>query len=79
MRHIKPIMRDDPDLHTMPLPPLSDEAAVEVLDFLHDLIDRFESQYASQILRYYDERSQHNIVQTQSVLPSVLPTDDPPF
>lgn len=68
-------MRNDPDLHTMPLPPLSEEAVVEILDFLHNLIDRFESHYASHIRRYYDARSQHNIVQTTSV----LPTDDPPF
>jgi len=68
-------MPDDPDLHTTPLPPLSEEAAIEILDFLHNVIDLFESHYASQIRRYYDERSQHNLVQTQSV----LPTDDPPF
>lgn len=61
--------------HPPCLPPLSDDAAVEILDFLHAVLDLFESQYADQIQRYYDERSQHNIVQSE---PNP-PTDDPPF
>jgi len=57
------------------LPPLSDEAVVEILDFLHDVLTVFESRYADQIHRYYDDRSQHNLIEPDRN----LPTDDPPF
>ena len=40
------------------LPHLSDAAAVEVLDFLHELIFRFEAHYAAQIRRHYDQQRQ---------------------
>ncbi len=40
------------------LPHLSDAAAVEVLDFLHELIFRFEAHYAGQIRRHYDQLRQ---------------------
>ena len=66
--------QDDPST-ALHLPPLSDQAAVEILDFLHVVLDRFESQYGDQIHRYYDDHSQHNIVQPKSNPPS----DDPPF
>ena len=68
-------MRYDSSPSTLVLPPLSDKATVEILDFLHELLDLFESHYGDQIHRYYDDRSQHNIVQSE---PN-LPTDDPPF
>lgn len=35
------------------LPPLSDSAAVEILDFPHELVFRFEAQYIDQIHRFY--------------------------
>ena len=57
------------------LPSLTDEAAVQILDFLHTVIDLFESRYAHQIHRYYDDRSQHNLLQPEQH----MPTDDPPF
>lgn len=56
------------------LPHLSDEAAVAILDFLHDIVLRFESHYFGQIHRYYEQRSCHNIIQHH---PSE--TTDPPF
>ena len=57
------------------LPPLSDEAVVEIHDFLHDVLAVFESRYGYQIHRYYDDRSQHNLIETDRN----LPLDDPPF
>ena len=39
------------------LPPLSDSAAVEILDFLHELVFRFEAHYAAQIRRCHDQQS----------------------
>ncbi|MEO6624002.1 MAG: hypothetical protein ABIN37_04110 [Burkholderiaceae bacterium] len=45
-------MNNPPD-DAVPLPQLSDEAAVEILDFLGALFQRFETHYANQIYRYY--------------------------
>ena len=65
---------DQPD-HGIPLPMLSDEAAVEILNFLEVTFQIFETHYANQIYRYYDSISQHNIVQCKPY----ENTDDPPF
>jgi hypothetical protein len=59
------------------LPPLSDEAVVEIHDFLYDFIERFESHYEAQIHRYYEDHSAHNIVQQHPC--AHAPDDDPPF
>jgi len=59
----------------IPLPSISDEAAVEILDFLQVFMTDFENRYGDQIRRYYDDRSRHNIVQTNSSGDK----DDPPF
>ena len=45
------------------LPPLSDEAVVEILDFLHEILTVFESRYGGQIHHYYEERSRHNLIE----------------
>ena len=68
-------MCSDSCYQCIPPRPLSDEAAVEILDFLQVFMSDFESRYADQIHRYYDQRSRHNIVQT----PPSATTDDPPF
>jgi len=65
---------DQPD-HGITLPMLSDEAAVEILNFLEVTFQIFETRYAHQIHRYYESLAQHNIVQ---YTPSET-TDDPPF
>lgn len=59
----------------IPLPHLSDEAAVEILHFLELMFQTFETRYAHQIDSYYDSISQHNIVQYSSSETN----DDPPF
>ena len=38
------------------LPPLSDEAAVQILEFLHELLFRFEARYFAQIRRFHHEQ-----------------------
>ena len=45
------------------LPPMSDEAVVEIYDFLHHVLTVFESRYGDQIHRYYNDRSQHNLIE----------------
>jgi len=52
---------------------LSDQAAVEILEFLEQLIDLFEFEYAHQIERYYAKRSKANLIEPPST------NDDPPF
>lgn len=68
-------MCSDPCYQCIPLRQLSDEAAVEILDFLQVFTLDFEIRYSDQIRRYYDQRSRHNIVQTTPP----ARTDDPPF
>jgi hypothetical protein len=58
-----------------PLPQLSDEAVIEIREFLEVLMLVFDARYGTQIHRYYDDRSQQNIVQPHPP----ASTDDPPF
>lgn len=47
-------MCSDPCYQCIPLRPISDEAAVEILDFLQVFTTEFEIRYGEQISRYYD-------------------------
>ncbi len=58
------------------LPPLSDQAAVDVLEFLHHAVECFESRYFGQIHRYYRERRDHPVRQRSAPPCS---DDDVPF
>ena len=57
------------------LPPLSDSSAVEILDFLHELLFRFEAHYGCQIHSFYDQERDIRI--NPPVAPSL--DDDEPF
>jgi hypothetical protein len=70
-------MRTDSFPVEIGLPPLSDEAAVEIDDFLIDFLCLFESHYGDQIRRFYQDRSFGNLADLRSR--SRLPDDDPPF
>lgn len=59
----------------IPMPRLSDEAVVEIHDFIGHFLDLFEARYGDQIHRYYEDRSAHNIIGADPVSDS----DDPPF
>lgn len=59
----------------IPMPRLSDDAVVQIHDFLAHVLDLFEARYGDQIHRYYDDRSAHNMLGPDP--PSNL--DDPPF
>lgn len=61
-----------PELH---LPPLTDEVAVEILDFLHLLLTAFENRYSAQVRRYYRDRSRHNLSEPDRH----RAPEDPPF
>ena len=60
------------DSDDLPLPPLSDTAAVEILAFLEAMHQIFETRYATQIWRYYKT---HGLARTTSQ----ARTDDEPF
>ena len=70
-------MRPDsqPVTVTLHLPPLPDEAVIEIQDFLLEILELFETHYGYQIRRFIDDYSCDNIVQAN---PNV-PKDDPPF
>jgi len=68
-------MRTDPSSADIPMPRLSDDAVVQVHDFIEHFLDLFEARYGDQIHRYYEDRSAHNILGSEPV----LDLDDPPF
>ena len=70
-------MRPDSYPVKIRLPPISDEAVVEIHDFLNDFLRLFESHYGPQILRFYEDRSFDNLVHPHPH--SRPPDDDPPF
>ena len=59
----------------IPMPRLSDDAVVQIHDFIGHFLDLFEARYGDQIHRYYEDRSAHNIVSAEP-MPDV---DDTPF
>ena len=59
----------------IPMPRLSDDAVVQIHDFIAHFLDLFEARYGDQIHRYYEDRSVHNIVGPEP-MPDI---DDPPF
>jgi len=62
-------MLSDPHCPGISLPSLSDEAVVEVLDFLLDLLRLLESHYSGRIHRYHEDRSYHHRLQADSASP----------
>ena len=53
---------------------LSDEAAAQVIEFLHAFTDAFEQHYAGELRRYYDATEQRQA--ERSTRPA---RTDPPF
>jgi hypothetical protein len=70
-------VRPDPRIVKIRLPAISDEAVVEIHDFLYEFMDRFEAHYSAQIHRFYEDRSCHNLVRHDPLRPPS--DDDPPF
>lgn len=64
-----------PSRDGVPLPRLSDEAAVEIYLFIEHLFLLFESRYGDQIRHHFDDLSEHNLIDPD--FDSRL--DDPPF
>lgn len=47
------------------LPQLSDDAAVQIHDFIYYCLDIFEARYGDQIHRHYQDRSRDNLLEPQ--------------
>lgn len=65
----------DPGHAGIPMPPLSDDAVVQIHNFIEHFLDLFEARYGDQIHRYYEHRSAHNMVHAEPM----SDIDDPPF
>jgi hypothetical protein len=55
-----------------PPPPLSDEAAAQILQFLYRYAAHFESHYDRQLRRYYEDPTPNDQL-------DLFPDADPPF
>ena len=66
-----------PECHpvTLSLPRLSDDAVVEIHEFLYDFLHVFETRYGNQIHRYHEKHSCDEIIRYGPR----NPPDDPPF
>jgi len=67
--------RQYPRAYPIALPALSDEAVVEIRNFIEHVLDQFDLHYASQVRRFYQDRDEHNMVRPSP--PAAA--DDPPF
>jgi len=68
----------DPDTLTiseLPMPRLSDDAVIQIHDFIHHVLDLFEARYGDQIHRFYEDLCSDCVIDADSG----LNLDDPPF
>jgi len=63
----------DPGAITMPR--LSDDAVIQIHDFIHHMLDLFEARYGDQIHRFYQDLSSDNLLEPDANLDLF----DPPF
>ena len=60
---------------SIPMPRLSDDAVVQIHDFIHHVLDLFEARYGDQIRRFYEALCEDNMIE-----PDIPQTGvDPPF
>ena len=67
--------RDKRTFADIPMPRLSDDAAVQIHDFIHHILDLFEARYGDQIHRFYADLCDDCFIDSGSS----LDPDDPPF
>ena len=68
----------DPHAYPIALPTLSDEAVVEIRNFIEHVLDQFDIHYAAQVRRFYEDRAEHNMV-CPTPPAAAADDDDPPF
>ncbi len=69
--------RQDPHAHPIALPTLSDEAVVEIRNFIEHVLDQFDIHYAAQVRRFYEDRAEHHMVRPTP--PAADDDNNPPF
>ena len=67
--------RQDHRAYPIELPTLSNEAVVEIRNFLAHMLDQFDIHYAPRVRRFYEDRAEHNMVRPTPTAAA----DDPPF
>ena len=70
-----PVPSSSPSHDGVPLPRLSDEAAVELYLFVEHVFLLIESRYGAQIRRHFVDRDRHNLIGPDFD----SPPGDPPF
>ena len=70
-----PANPDEPASAAISMPQLSDEAVVQIHDFIGHFLDLFEARYGDQIHRFYEDRSALNMIEPEPT----TSIDDPPF
>ena len=70
-----PLATDHRTAADIPMPRLSDDAVVQIHDFIHHVLDLFEARYGDQIHRFYEDLGGNSLIDSDSV----LNPDDPPF
>ena len=65
----------DPDPKAIAMPTLSDEAVVQIRNFIERVLDQFDIRYAPQVRRFYEDRAEHNMVRPTPPAAAA----DPPF
>lgn len=74
-----PLPSRPPSPDAVPLPRLSDEAAVEIYLFVEHVFLLVESRYGHQIRRHFDALDRHNLVGPPIDSPIDSPPEDPPL
>ncbi len=71
-------MNSNPD-HLVPadiqIPRLSDDAVIQIHDFIHHVLDLFEARYGDQIHRFYQDLCGDSMADPDTN----VDLDDPPF
>ena len=59
----------------IPMPRLSDDAVIQIHDFIHHVLDLFEARYGDQLHRFYEDLCGDNMIEPDGAVSGV----DPPF
>ena len=60
---------------SIPMPRLSDDAVVQIHDFIHHVLDLFEARYGDQIHRFYEDLCSDCLIEPDNTETAA----DPPF
>ena len=70
-----PLATDHRTAADIPMPRLSDDAVVQIHDFIHHVLDLFEARYGDQIHRFYEDLCGDCLIEPDNTETGA----DPPF